>query len=268
MELKALRALPLALPSVPRSIALLLAELQRAAPDLRKITQVIRTDPALTARLLRMANAPVFGVSGQVHTVSEAMALLDLAALRAMVAQAADAASLRAVPGVDLPAFWDYSLEVARYSRALAGVVRQNQGAAFTCGLLHAVGEWLLHTGMPAEMAAFDQEVPLLDLKRVRAQERAFGYGYAQVSAGLARQWRLPQPLIDALQNQHAPFDNDVYEPLAGVIHLAAWRARAALAGLNERAMAATFPGTVGEVLGLDVDMVLQQDPFDWFARS
>jgi HD-like signal output (HDOD) protein len=268
MELNALLALPLALPSVPRNIALLLAELQRAEPDLRKISQVIRTDPALTARLLRAANGPELQLSGHIHTASEALALLDLAGLRAMVAQAADTASLRAVPGVDLPAFWDYSLEVARYSRALAGVVRQNQGAAFTCGLLHAVGEWLLHTGMPAEMAAFDQEVPVLDLKRARAQERVFGYGYAQVGAGLARQWLLPQPLIDALQNQHAPFDNEVYEPLAGVIHLAAWRARAALAGLNERAVAATFPGSVGEVLGLDVDMVLQQDPFDWFARS
>lgn len=268
MVLSALLALPLVLPSVPRSIALLLAELQRAEPDLRKITQAIRTDPALSARLLRAANAPELQLSGQIHTVSEAMALLDLAALRAMVAQAADAASLRAVPGVDLPAFWAYSLEVARFARALAGVVRQNQGAAFTCGLIHAVGEWLMHTGMPAELAAFDQEVPLLDLKRAPAQERQFGYGYAQVGAGLARQWRLPQPLIDALQNQHAPFDNEVYEPLAGVIHLASWRARTSLAGLNERAMAATFPGTVGEVLGLDIDMVLQQDPFDWFARS
>lgn len=268
MELKALLALPLVLPSVPRNIALLLAGLQRAEPDLHSITQIIRTDPALTVRLLRVANAPLFGVSGQVHTVSEAMALLDLAALRAMVAQAADDASLRAVPGVDLPAFWAYSLEVARYARALAGAVRQNQGAAFTCGLIHAVGEWLLHTGMPAELIRLDQEVPLLDLKRARAQEQAFGFSYAQVGAGLARQWLLPQPLIDALQNQNAPFDNEVYEPLAGVIHLASWRARAMQAGLSERALAATFPGTVGEVLGLDVDMVLQQDPFDWFARS
>jgi hypothetical protein len=30
--------------------------------------------------------------------------------------------------------------------------------------------------------------------------------------------------------------------------------------------MAVTFPGAVGEVLGIDISMVLQQDPFDWFA--
>ena len=32
--------------------------------------------------------------------------------------------------------------------------------------------------------------------------------------------------------------------------------------------MAVTFPGEIGDVLGLDIDMVLQQDPFDWSAYS
>jgi hypothetical protein len=59
-----------------------------------------------------------------------------------------------------------------------------------------------------------------------------------------------------------------VYEPLAGVIHLATWRARAREAGLSDRALAVTFPGAVGEVLGLDIDMVLQQDPIDWSAQA
>ena len=72
--------------------------------------------------------------------------------------------------------------------------------------------------------------------------------------------------MVDALEHQFAPFENDVYEPLAGVIHLATWRIRAKEAGLPERGLAVTFPGAVGEVLGLDIDMVLQQDPFDWLV--
>lgn len=39
--------------------------------------------------------------------------------------------------------------------------------------------------------------------------------------------WQLPEVVIDALNYQHSPFDNNAYEPLAGVLHLAAWRARA-----------------------------------------
>ena len=52
------------------------------------------------------------------------------------------------------------------------------------------------------------------------------------------------------------------------MIHLATWRARAKEAGLTQRALAVTFPGEVGEVLELDIDMVLQQDPIDWSAQT
>ena len=55
---------------------------------------------------------------------------------------------------------------------------------------------------------------------------------------------------------------------MAGVIHLAAWRARGKEARLNQRGLAVTFPGSVGVALGLDIDMVLQQDPFDWGAYT
>ena len=75
------------------------------------------------------------------------------------------------------------------------------------------------------------------------------------------------ETVVDALRHHHAPFDNDVYEPLAGVLHLAAWRARAREAGLDARELAGSFPGEVGIALGLDIDMVLQQDPIDGKVR-
>lgn len=268
MDIGALLAHPPVLPSIPRVLALVLGELAQPQPDLRKITQLVRTDPALTARLLRAANAPAHGMAGQVGSVIEALTLLRLDELRDWAEQAAATASLRAAPGIDLPLFWAYSLDVAKYARALAGIVRQNQGAAYTCGLLHALGELLMHGAMPETMHAISQEAPVLDLRRVRVETRHLGYGYAEVSAALARLWQLPSAMVEALAYQSAPFDNDAYEPLAGVIHLATWRARAEQAGLSERALADSFPGPVGEVLHLDLDAVLQQDPFDWLARA
>lgn len=268
MELNALLASQIVLPSIPKVIALLLSELDREEPDLKKVSQLISTDPALTTRLLQTANASFFKLSGKVNSVSEALAILGLSHIRAMAAEAATAASLKAVPGIHLQQFWAYSLNVAKLARSLAGVVRQNQGAAFTCGLIHAVGELVMHVGMPAEVAPLDKEVPPLDLKRAKAEVRQFGYCYAQVGAGFARRWLFPQPIVDALEHQYAPFENNVYEPLAGVIHLATWRARAKVANLNEKALAVSFPGSVGDALGLDIDMVLQQDPFNWSAHG
>ncbi len=264
MELNALLATPFVLPSIPKVVALLLNELALGQPDLKKITQLISTDPALTTRLLQLANSGYFKLSGRVNSVSESLAILELSHVRTMAVAAASGTSIKALPGISLPQFWAYSLNVARLARSLAGLVRQNQQAAFTCGLIHAVGELAIHIGMPEPCAALDQTVLPLDLRRAQAERRAFGFCYAQVGAGFARKWHFPQAMADALEHQYAPFQNEVYEPLAGVIHLAAWRARAKEADLSERELAVTFPGAVGEVLRLDIDMVLQQDPIDW----
>ncbi len=261
MELNELLALQFNLPSIPRVVALLLYELERPEPDLQKITQLISTDPALTVRLLEISNSDYFGLSGKINSVSESLALLGLGHVRSMTAAAASASSFKAVPGIQLQQFWSYCLNVGKVSRSLAGVLRVNQQAAFTCGLIHAVGELAMHLGMPDSVAKLNPEVTPISLKRVDVEMRAFGFCYAHVSAGFARQWKFPQTMVDALQDQCYPFENDSYEPLAGIIHLAAWRARAKEAKLDQRGLGVTFPGAVGDILKLDIDMVLQQAP-------
>jgi HD-like signal output (HDOD) protein len=266
MDLNTLLASQFILPSIPKVLALLLNELARPEPDLKKISQLISTDPALTTRLLQTANSGFFKLSGTINSVSESLAILGLGHVHTMASAATSGASIKSVPGINLPQFWAYSLNVAKLSRSLAGVVRQNQQAAFTCGLIHALGELAMHIAMPEEMAALDRDVAPLDLKRIKSEKKVLGYCYSQVTAGFTKKWQFPQPIVDALEHQYAPFQDDVYEPLAGVIHLAVWRARAREAGLSENALAVSFPGEVGEVLGLDIDIVLQQDPIDWLA--
>jgi HD-like signal output (HDOD) protein len=263
MEMSVLLTQRFVTPSVPRVVALLLTELSASQPDLRRIDQLLGSDPALGVRLLQAANAPFFKLPGQIHSVAEALAVLRLGQVQAMVSQAASQASFRAALGVDLPKFWASSVAAARVARSLAGLLRLNQQAAYTCGLIHAVGELAMRTAMP-EALALDARCGPLDLKRGRVERAAFGFCHTQVSAGLVAQWHFPQAIVDALSFAHAPFDNDAYEPLAGVLHLAIWRARARLAGLSQNGLAVTFPAPVGEVLGLDIDMVLQQDPTDW----
>ena len=268
MKISALLEQQFNLPSIPKVVALLLMELGRSEVDLRKVTQLISTDPALTTLLLQLANSSFFNLSGKISSVSEALALLDLAYVKTMAQTAASVTSPKAVPGIHLQRFWEYSLNVAKVSRSLAGLVRQNQQAAFTCGLIHAIGELAMHLAMPEEMALLDKDTPPLDMRRAKAERRELGYCYATVGAGFARMWHFPQPMVDALEHQFAPFENNVYEPLAGVIHLAAWRARAKEASMDERAMAVTFPDAVGVAMDLDIDAVLQQDPFDWAAHT
>ena len=267
MDLNALLATPLALPSQPRAVALLMNELAHDEPNLRRANQLFGTDPALAARLLEQANGEGFALSGQIAGISEALALLDVAQLRGLVRSAPLGTTSRSVPGMNMQQFWRYSRNTAKLARSLAGSVQQSQVAAYTAGLLHALGELIIHLAHPDKVQSLNTLVSPLDVRRGKVEQRIFGFGYGTVSAALARRWHLPQAVVDALHHQHAPFDNHAYEPLAGVLHLASWRARAREAGWGDKEMAVTFPGEVGLVLGLDIDMVLQQDPIDWLAR-
>ena len=267
MELNALLGQPVALPSLPRTVALLMNELAQREPSLRRLNLLFGSDPVLAARLLELANAPAHQLTRQVAGISEALVLLGSAPLQTLVASATLGTAARAVPGINLQQFWRYSLHTAKLARSLAGVVFQNPTAAYTAGLLHGLGELLIHLGNPQKAQSMNTLVLPLDMRRGKIEQRILGYSYSHVSAALAQRWLLPQVVVDALQYQAAPFENTAYEPLAGVIHLAAWRVRGREAGLSERELAVTFPGEIGLMLGLDIDMVLQQDPIDWTVR-
>ena len=267
MELNALLGQPVALPSLPRTVALLMNELAQREPSLRRLNLLFGSDPVLAARLLELANAPAHQLTRQVAGISEALVLLGSAPLQTLVSSATLGTAARAVQGINLQQFWRYSLHPAKLARSLAGVVFQNPTAAYTAGLLHGLGELLIHLGNPQKAQSMNTLVLPLDMRRGKIEQRILGYSYSHVSAALAQRWLLPQVVVDALQYQAAPFENTAYEPLAGVIHLAAWRVRGREAGLSERELAVTFPGEIGLMLGLDIDMVLQQDPIDWTVR-
>jgi HD-like signal output (HDOD) protein len=268
MELSELLQVEAALPSIPKVVVLLVSETSKPELDLRSVSQLLSTDPALTMRTLQMANSSVFPLTGKIHSVSEALAVLGLSHLRGLASAAMQGSTVRMVPGINLQQFWRYSLNVAKLSRSFAGRAKLNSATAFTAGLIHAMGELVMHSVMPEKMSAIGEAASPFDLKRAKLEHRALGYCYAEVSAELARKWQFPSALVDALQHQYTPFDNDVYEPLAGVLHLAAWRARAKEAGLTDRELAVTFPGEVGLTMGMDIDMVLQQHPIDWTSRN
>ncbi len=264
MQLEALLNYPRALPTMPRSVSDLLAEMNKEDPDPRKVGNLIGQDPALTTRVLRLSNSAFFRVSRQIGNVEEAVAMLGMTHVRSLVMAAALGASFKNIPGIDLKQFWRYSLRVADISRSLAGLLRQNEGNAFTAGLVHAIGILVMHIAMPDEMVPLDMGTAPLDLQRAAAERNHFGYTYAEVGAGMAEKWQFPPEMVSALANQVAPFEGDTYDRLGGLLHLASWRARAEEIQLDANGLVATFPDMIGLTLGLDLDNVLEKDPTEW----
>ena len=264
MQLEALLNYPRALPAMPRAVSDLLAEMNKEDPNPRRVGDLISSDPALTTRVLRLSNSAFFRVSRKIGSTDEAVALLGLTHVRSLVMAAALGSSFKNVPGIDLKQFWRYSLRSAEIARSLASLLRQSEGNAFTAGLIHGIGILIMHIAMPDEIGPVDMGTPPLDLQRASAEMAAFGYSYAEVGAGMVEKWQFPPEMVSALANQVSPFEGEAYDPLAGLLHLASWRARAEELQLDSNGLVATFPDMVGLTLGLDLDSVLGKDPSEW----
>ena len=264
LTLDALLNRPNALPTMSGTVTELLTEMNKDDPSPKRVAELVGRDPALLTRVLRLSNSSFFRSSRQIGTAEEAVNLLGMTHVRSLVMAAALGGSFKAVPGVNLQQFWRYSLRVAEISRSLAGLLRHAEASAYTAGLIHALGDLVMHTGMPDEVQRLDMIVPPLDLRRSVFEYQTFGFSFAEVGAGMLERWQFPAPIVSALANQNAPFEGDTYDKLAGVLHLASWRARAEEIQLDRGGMVATFPDMVGLALGVDLDSVLGKDPEEW----
>jgi HD-like signal output (HDOD) protein len=268
MKLETLLDSPVALPSMPRVVSLLLAELDLDEPDIRKVNELMNFDPVLTARLLQLSNSAKFQLPKRIGSVREALSLLGVTLVKNLVTVAALGSSFRKIPGIDMSQFWLYSLNVSKVSSVLAGMVKIPVSVSYTAGLIHAMGELVLHLADMPQIAELDASVSVFDPARSIHERELLGYNYAQVGAGFARAWHFPQAIIEGLEHQDRPFENHVYEPLSGVLHLAAWRARTLEMAYSPAEMVDNFPDEVALALELDIDMVLACDPQEWTSRQ
>lgn len=267
MQLDTLLATPMALPSIPRVIALALGELNADEPDLLRVSGILSQEPVLTARLLQVANSARFQLSKRIGTVNEALAILGLRQVRDMVIEAAMTSAFRKVGGVDMQQFWRYSLNTAKLAQRLTSTQRVAV-SPYTAGLVHALGELVMHRGLAQEMEFLNRRVNIFAPDRADAEHGLLGYSYAQVGAGFARRWNLPPELVETLEYHDAPFERDGYEPMAGILHVAVWRCRAYEMGYTERELTVTFPDRTALAVDLDLGVVLSHAPVEWTTRQ
>jgi HD-like signal output (HDOD) protein len=251
MKLKSLIDQPDKLPTIPKVLQSLIESFNTDDVSVNEIAEQLAADPALTARLLRLANSAFFHVSRTIGTVDEAVRMLGFVMVRNLVLGNGMVAAFQDIPGVDLRQFWRYNLYTASGARWLANNAGDNGDTVFTVGMMHAVGQLQMHVGMPAEMLALDKQLNLLDGRRAALEKETLGFHYGDVSAGLARVWRFPRFLIDALEEVPEPLLHEPFCRASGWVHLGAWRARTELLPPDAIETAISYPKAVGKRLGI-----------------
>jgi len=228
------------LPVQPAVSARLLELTRNPAVTVQQVAGLVELDPALTARVIRLANVPYRGLRTPVTTARRAVVLLGVSTVRALVASFATRPSEE---DSDVPGdFWARSVLTASAAAGLAQRVGLPSPEAFTAGVLHDVGEVLLHQRDPsfyADRAGAPSHVVMADEREV------FGVDHAEVGATALADWRLPPIIVRAVKGHHAP-PSEQHDSLARLIGLADWLAESAS---GDRA--AAFHGGAVDALGL-----------------
>lgn len=172
-----------------------------------EIGEVISADPALTGRLLRLANSALYGRSGEVRTIQRAIALVGMQRIRDLLLLAGAAEALAGLRSPDFPMdeYWEHSLRCGLLARNAARRRRYPEAETlFVAGLLHDIGRLVMYTRLP-ELCADDAVIALTgdDEQAAAAERECVGFDHAELGAALVRSWKFPAMLVTCIGGHH-----------------------------------------------------------------
>jgi putative nucleotidyltransferase with HDIG domain len=241
------------LPALPAAVLDLLRLARRDDIETSTLAAKISHDPALTAKILRLANSSFYGVPRHVTSVSDATVVLGLRTVRTLVTTAALAGSFNppTCEGFDFPGFWQHAISAAVSAKLIAAAIGSDGETAFTAALLHDVGQLVLATGFPAQFAQVLALRSASEIDACDAEQARLGIDHATLGALLAERWHFPREIVEAIGHHHAPPKIGDATKLVHIVYVAGTLAH--LLGLGERS-AQAMPAACNEVwTGMDL---------------
>lgn len=212
------------LPALP-AIAMEVVELiDNPKTSAAKLGQVISSDQALTAKVLKIANSPFYGFPRKISTIEFAIIVLGFDALKEIVISISLISSLqkRSDQYLNSQQFWDHSISTAVIGRMLAKELGYRvAGEVFVAGLLHDMGITALHRYFNSEYRRIIDIIKESELSMTEAEESVLGVTHGDVGGWLAERWNLPAQLIEAIAYHHTPQKASINPELVALVHCA-----------------------------------------------
>ncbi len=246
------------LPTIPQTLQRVLDGLDSAASSAQHLDEIIREDPVLTAKILKMANSPYYGLKGEVSSIAQAVVILGFEEVRNLVI----GLSLTGTFSGDLgfkefqaSALWLHSIGVATAAKMVAEYIPGlDPDELFTAGMLHDLGRFLM-------CLYFEQELKeILEIQRTKdiplwEAEAEYGLAHGEVGGYLAMRWGLSELLVNVVRYHHHPQGAGPFAQAAAVVFLADSLCHKLDLGWGEL-MGTNNKLLVPKILGLDVKTI------------
>ncbi len=174
--------------------------------EMAKVAQAVGRDPAMTAKILRIANSAFYAQRRPSQNLRQALVIIGLNAALTLALSFSLVSSLRAMrpTGIEYPRFWRRALLSATAARAFCEAAKQaHPEEVFLAGLLQDMGVLALDRAS----RDFYGKLPLSTTHAdwIAYEQKEIGHDHARYSAMLLRSWNLPDRIWKAVEYSHAP---------------------------------------------------------------
>ena len=208
------------IPRIPKLTQDLIASIDDDELDTCVFADQIALDQNLSIKLLGMANSAYYAPDRNITSVNEAVVTVGFDAIRNLVMASTLTEAFNQVEGIDIKAFWRSGFSTAVVARELAKSEGLNAETAFTCGILHNIGELLLHMQLPVQAMEVLQGVQLGE-DRLELEQQIIGITYPELGAALVEHWHFPELICQAIAEQASPVEGDTHSKYAALLYLA-----------------------------------------------
>ncbi len=192
-----------------------------------KIAELLRTDPDLCARMLRMANSAFYSFPTKIETIGRAVSVIGLRQIRELVLVTSVVRAFEGIPTgiVNMTTFWEHSVAVGILARSLGEKARIASADSFYIpGLLHDIGRLVMYVKLPGLTHELLLEREVSGTLMFQLERNLLGYSHTEIGARLLESWKLPQSIWEPVATHHNPASSGEFSNAACAIHIAdAW---------------------------------------------
>jgi HD-like signal output (HDOD) protein len=208
------------LPTMPEVAHELIQSLNGDDVPLTPVRNAIAKDPALTVKLLRLANSARYGVSKEVSSVDDAMMVVGLSQVRTLALSSCLSDAFPVVDGLEAQSFWKESQSCAGFAQWLATRVGSDPQQAWLTGFMVRLGELVIVDKAPETLPEIER-APHFPGARWQREAALLGFTEGEITAEMARRWQFPGAISEALAASGDPLAVRPFCRLGGVLHLA-----------------------------------------------
>jgi putative nucleotidyltransferase with HDIG domain len=205
-RLKGCPCLP-SLGSVENALKELLGADQRYTSQ---IAEIIRRDPSLTARLLRLVNSVYYGISRPIKSIEEAVFFLGVRQIRQLAMVTPIIEDFQKLAGNNHQfawrGFWQHCIGTALMTREVTDVVQTQKGEIdYVAGLIHDVGKIAMASAFPEHFAEIYINPPVSGQDLLTRERAVLGIDHAELGALYLKKQTLPDTFVDIVLFHHQP---------------------------------------------------------------